>query len=233
MNIFNVEIISLFFRDHYFVFLSTIFLGTFVSTWYIIPKIIWVTNEKQLTKPVIDRSVHIKPIPTFGGVAFFMTMILTLSLVQALRLSYVGNHLIAAVTILFMVGLKDDLVVSTARVKLVGQFLAIAFLVFSPELEITSLNGFLGIEEIPLWLGCSLAAFVLLAIVNSYNLIDGIDGLAAVAGIIIGVVYAVLFYFTGQHFYVLVSMTLVGMLAGFLRFNFSRGRRKISNQYRA
>lgn len=227
MNIFNVEIISLFFRDHYFVFLSTIFFGTFVSTWYIIPKIIWVTNEKQLTKPVIDRSVHKKPIPTFGGVAFFMTMILTLSLVQALRLSYVGNHLIAAVTILFMVGLKDDLVVSTARVKLVGQFLAIAFLVFSPELEITSLNGFLGIEEIPLWLGCTLAAFVLLAIVNSYNLIDGIDGLAAVAGIIIGVVYAVLFYFTEQHFYVLVSMTLVGMLAGFLRFNFSRGRRKI------
>ena len=227
MNIFNAEVISEFFRNHYFFFLTSIFLGTFISTWYIIPKIIWVTNEKQLTKPVIDRSVHVKPIPTFGGVAFFMTMILTLSLVQALRLSYVGNHLIAAITILFMVGLKDDLVVSTARVKLVGQFLAIAFLVFSPELGISSLNGFLGITEIPSIVGYGLAGFVLLAIVNSYNLIDGIDGLAAVAGIIIGVIYSVVFYFSGEHFYVLLSMTLVGMLSGFLRFNFSKGSRKI------
>ena len=227
MNIFNAEVISQFFVSNYFLFLNSIFLGTFGATWYLIPKIIWVTNEKELTKPVIARSVHVKPIPTFGGVAFFMTIILSLSLVQALRLSHVGNHLIAAVTILFMVGIKDDLVVSTARVKLVGQLLAIAFLVFSPELELNSLNGFLGLGELSLWFGYTLAGFILLAIINSYNLIDGIDGLAAVAGIIMAVIYTVVFYLSGEHYFVLVSMSVVGMLGGFLRFNFSRGRRKI------
>lgn len=227
MNIFNAEIISEFFKNHYFLFLASIFLSTFVITWYIIPKIIWVSREKELTKPVIGRSVHLKPIPTFGGVAFFLTLILMLAFVQGLRLSYVGNHLIAAITILFLVGVKDDLVISTARVKLVGQLLAISFLVFSPELAINSLHGFLGISTIPAWLGYSIAGFLLLGIINSYNLIDGIDGLAAVVGIIIGVLYAVLFYFTGEHFYVLVSMTLVGILAGFLRFNLARGKKKI------
>ncbi|HET8886897.1 MAG TPA: MraY family glycosyltransferase [Salinimicrobium sp.] len=227
MNIFDADVISRFFYQNYFFFLAAIFLGTFITTWYIIPKIIWVTNEKNLTKPVIDRSLHSNPIPTFGGVAFFVTLILTLSMVQALQLSYVGNHLMAALTILFMVGLKDDLVISSARVKLVGQLLAVFFLIFSPELEITSLHGFLGFEQIPYWLGCVLAAFLLLATINSYNLIDGIDGLAAITGIIIGVIYSVVFYFTGQHFYVLISMTLVGILGAYLRFNFAKGKSKI------
>lgn len=227
MNIFNQEIISAFFKEHYFLFLASVFFGTFAVTWYIIPKIIWVTTQKQLTKPVIDRSVHVNPVPTFGGVAFFMTMVLTLSMVQALELSKVGNHLMAAITILFMVGIKDDLVISTARVKLVGQFLAIFFLVFSPELEIITLHGFWGIDDIPYWLGCTLATFIMLATINSFNLIDGIDGLAAITGIIISVIYAVVFFFTKQPFYVLVSMTMVGMLSAFLRFNFSKGRRKI------
>src|SRR5690606_21944682 len=148
----------------------------------------------------IERSVHVRPIPTFGGVAFFMTLILVLAMVQTLGLNHAGNHLIAAATILFMVGLKDDLVVSTARVKFIGQLAAISFLVFFPEFELVRLHGFLGIEEIPQGLGYLLAGFIMVAIINSYNLIDGIDGLAAVAGMIIGTVYATLFYLAGQHF---------------------------------
>lgn len=227
MNIFSTEVISSFYQNHYLLFVLSVLVGSFATTWYLVPKIIWVTQKKELTKPVIGRSVHTKPIPTFGGVAFFVTLILAISLIQVLELDSVGNHLIAALTILFMVGIKDDLVVSTARVKLAGQIMAIGFLVFSPGLEIDNLHGFLGFNAIPSWVGMGLGAFVLLAIINSYNLIDGIDGLASVIGIIAGAVYAGIFYLTGQHFYVLVSVILMGMLAGFLRFNYSSGRRKI------
>lgn len=227
MNIFSADVITQFYENHYLLFLAVILVGTFVCTWYLIPKVIWVTREKQLMKPVIERSVHKQPVPTLGGMAFFITMVLAVSLIQVLRLENVGNHLIAAITILFMVGLKDDLVVSTARVKLFGQLIAISFLIFVPELHITTLNGFLGIHEIPLWLGLGLATFVMLAIINSYNLIDGIDGLATVTGMIIGSIFAGIFYYTGQDLYVLLSLSLVGMLGGFLRFNYSRGRNKI------
>ena len=227
MNIFSADVINDVYQNHYLPFLFLVAIGAFVSTWYLIPKIIWVTHEKDLNKPVIGRSAHTRPIPAFGGVAFFVTLVLALSLIQVLELSKVGNHLIAALTILFMVGIKDDLVVSTARVKLIGQLVAIGFLVFLPGFEISSLHGFLGVEEIPAWFGVALGAFVVLGIINSYNLIDGIDGLAAVTGMIIGSIYTGIFYITGQHFYVLVSLTLVGMLGGFLRFNYSKGRRKI------
>ena len=176
---------------------------------------------------VVGRSAHSTKTPSFGGVAFFLTLILTLTLLQSLRLTYVGNNLIGAITLLFMVGLKDDLVISTARVKLFGQIAAVCFLVFSPELQLTSLHGFWGIYEIPEPLGYVINAVLAIALINAYNLIDGIDGLAALAGIVISGTYAVIFYLTGNSYFVLVSVSVVGILTAFLRFNFSRGRGKI------
>lgn len=227
MNILNQEVILEFFRSHYEVFLGCLFLGTFVITYYLIPKVLWVSKEKNLTAPVVGRSSHAVETPSFGGVAFFITLILVLSLIQSMRLSYVGNHLIAAITILFMVGLKDDLVVSTARVKLFGQITATCFIIFSPELHLSSLQGFWGIYEIPEAVGLSIKAILVIALINAYNLIDGIDGLASMVGIVISACFACAFYFTNQPFYALVSISLTGILSAFLRFNFSRGQRKI------
>ncbi len=227
MNLLNHEVILGLFRDNYLLFVLCMFLGAFAMTFYLIPKVLWVSKEKNLMAEVVGRSAHSSATPSFGGVAFYITLIMVLALIQSLRLNYVGSHLIGAITILFMVGLKDDLVISTARVKLFGQFTAASFLVFSPELQLTNLHGFLGLYEIPLGLAYLLKGFIVLSLINAYNLIDGIDGLAAIVGIVISIVYAGVFYFTGEPYYVLVSISLTGILTAFLRFNFSRGSRKI------
>ena len=227
MNILDQQVVLDFFRSNYEWFVGLVFLGTFAMTFYLIPKVLWVTKEKNLMAAVNERSAHATAVPTFGGVAFFISIILVLSIIQGMRLSYVGNHLIAAVTVLFMVGLKDDLVISTARVKLVGQIAAALFLVFSPEMELISLHGFFGIHEIPIVLGLFLKTIFIIALINAYNLIDGIDGLGAITGIVISIMYAWVFYATGNPFYVLISISVAGILAAFLRFNFSRGRNKI------
>src|SRR5699024_10186921 len=153
--------------------------------------------------------------------------ILMLSILQTLRLTYVGNHLIAGITILFMVGLKDDLVISTARVKFFGQLAAVCFLVFSPELQLDNLQGFWGIYEIPLLFSYLIKAVIAIALINAYNLIDGIDGLAAMIGIVITGIYAYIFHLTGNSYFLLVCVGLIGILSAFLRYNFSRGQRKI------
>lgn len=227
MNILDQEVILEFFRANYEIFLGCLFLGTFGLTYYLIPKVLWVSKEKNLTAEVIGRSSHSVATPSFGGVAFFMTLVLVLSLVQTMRLSYVGNHLIGAITILFMVGLKDDLVVSTARVKFFGQVTAACILIFSPELYFTDLQGFWGIHEVPEGLSFLFKGILIIALINAYNLIDGIDGLASMVGIVVSLTYASAFYITGQPFYVLVSLSLSGILCAFLRYNFSRGRKKI------
>ena len=227
MNLLNHEVILELFRAYYLLFVLCMFLGTFAVTFYLIPKVLWVSREKNLMAEVVGRSAHCTETPSFGGVAFYITLIMVLALIQSLRLNYVGGHLIGAITILFMVGLKDDLVISTARVKFLGQIAAACFLVFSPEMHLTNLYGFWGIHEIPEILGLLLTGFLIIALINAYNLIDGIDGLAALVGIVICTAYATVFYVSENPYYVLISVSLGGILSAFLRFNYSRGERKI------
>ena len=227
MNIFDQDLLVQWFRTYYFLFLGGLFLGTFFLTWYLIPKVLWVTKEKQLHSDINSRSSHSNAVPSFGGVAFFITVIMVLSLLQTLRLNFVGDHLIAAITILFMVGLKDDLVISTAKAKFVGQLFAAGFIVFSPEMHLTSLYGFCGIYELPPVVGYFLTAFIIVAVINAFNLIDGIDGLAALTGICVSGVFAYVFYLTQHPYFVLIGISVAGILSGFLRYNLSRGHRKI------
>jgi len=227
MNLLNHEVILELFHAYYLLFVMCMFLGAFVLTFSLIPKVLWVSKEKNLMAEVVGRSAHSIETPSFGGVAFYITLIMVLALIQSLRLNYVGGHLIGAITILFMVGLKDDLVISTARVKLFGQIAAACFIIFSPEMHLTTLHGFLGIYEIPEILGLLLTGFLIIALINAYNLIDGIDGLAGLVGIVICTVYAVIFYITKNPYFVLISVSLGGILCAFLRFNYSRGQRKI------
>ena len=227
MNILDQEVILEFFRQNYLWFVATVFAGTFGLTYYLIPKVLWVTKEKNLLTGMNERSSHSIAVPSFGGVAFYITIIMVLSILQSMRLTYIGNHLIAACTILFMVGLKDDLVISTARVKLFGQATAAMFLIFSPEMALNTLHGFLGIYEIPMAVGFLLKVFLVVALINAFNLIDGIDGLAAIVGIVISSMLAYVFYIAHQPYYVLVSISITGILTAYLRYNFSRGANKI------
>lgn len=227
MNLLDHEVILELFSAYYLLFVMCMFLGAFAITFYIIPKVLWVSKEKNLMAEVVGRSAHSTETPSFGGVAFYITLIMVLAFIQGLRLNYVNGHLIGAITIIFMVGLKDDLVISTARVKLFGQIAAACFLVFSPEMHLSSLHGFLGIYEIPWILSFLLTGFLIIGLINAYNLIDGIDGLAALVGIVICSAYAAAFYISENPYYVLISVSLGGILCAFLRFNYSKGHQKI------
>lgn len=227
MNILDQNILLDLFHQHYLFFAVGVFFVAFSLTWYLTPKVLWVSTEKGLMKEVNARSSHKTAIPPFGGVAFFLVLVLIISLLQALRTSPTGNHLIIGLTFLFMAGLKDDLVISSARLKFISQLFAAGFIIFSPELQLTSLHGFLGVFEIPILLGYAFKILIVVALINAYNLIDGIDGLAGIVGIVISLTYALVFYSTGHPYFVLLSLCTAGILSAFLRFNFSRGRKKI------
>ena len=227
MNVLSHEVILELFYGNYLMFILCMFLSTFGLTFFLIPKVLWVSKEKNLMAAVVGRSSHSVATPSFGGVAFYITLIMVLTFIQNFRFNSVGLQLIPAITILFMVGLKDDLVISTARVKLSGQIAAACFLVFSPEMQVTSLYGFLGIYEIPMIVGAFLSGFLILALINAYNLIDGIDGLAGLVGIVICTTYGAVFYITENHYFVLISVALGGILLAYLRFNYCKGEQKI------
>ncbi|WP_228850357.1 glycosyltransferase family 4 protein [Aegicerativicinus sediminis] len=227
MNLlFDPQVLLNYFNEHRIIFSIVIFTASFAITYFIIPKIIFVTYKRRLLTEVGDRSSHKVRTPVFGGVSFFITIVLVLSVTQSMyKELLIGNQIIAAITILFLVGLKDDLVVSTAKAKLISQFFAIAFVVFLPELNILSLKGFLGLYELG-YLNLAAIIFMLL-VINGYNLIDGIDGLAAIIGIIICSAYAYTYFILHDNFYFLLSLTVIGSLSAFLRYNLSNTKKKL------
>ncbi|NJM14218.1 MAG: undecaprenyl/decaprenyl-phosphate alpha-N-acetylglucosaminyl 1-phosphate transferase [Bacteroidales bacterium] len=85
----------------------------------------------------------------------------------------------------------------------------------------------MGIYDIPYIASLLITVFVFLVILNGFNLIDGIDGLASTVGIISTVAFSVWFYNAGMYHYVVLGAGLVGGLMAFLRFNVYKGTYKI------
>ncbi len=202
-----------------------LFLGAFVLTYLTIPKIIIVVEFKRLMDSPNQRSSHMMRTPTLGGIAFFYTLIFALFFINGRDAFDEAMYIIPGLTILFIVGLKDDLVVISPGAKLLSQVFAIAFILANPSFTIHSLNGFLNINEIPYYLYLIIGGFMMITIINSYNLIDGIDGLASVVGIVILVIYTTIFYLTEEYFFALLAIALNASLMAFLGFNLSSDKK--------
>lgn len=202
-----------------------IFLIAFFTTYFIIPKIIWVVNSRDLIDKPDHRSSHLKSTPTMAGVSFFLAVIMAVFFAKRFDIDTIGINLIVALTIIFIIGLKDDLVVSSPKAKLGGQILAILAVLLSSSLHFVDFNNFLGLQASSLFITLPVTVFMMLAIINSYNLIDGIDGLASIVGIVIFSAYATIFYMLEINFYFLISLSFAGVLFAYLRYNFSRTKK--------
>jgi len=203
----------------------SIFIGIFLLTYLTIPKIIKVVEHKRLMDHPNQRSSHSSRTPTLGGVAFFYCLIFALFFIRGRDVFDEAMYIIPGLTILFIVGLKDDLVVISPGAKLLSQVFAIVFILANPSFTIHSLNGFLNIYEIPYYLYLIIGGFMMITIINSYNLIDGIDGLASIVGIVILVIYTTIFYLTEEYFFALLAIALNASLMSFLGFNLSSNKK--------
>lgn len=205
----------------YLIALATL-AGSFALVMYLIPKIRYIVLRRNLTDNPDKRSSHKISTPTMAGVAFFLTLILILKLFDGWDVDNIALSLTGALTIIFALGLKDDLIVSTPRAKIGGEILAIFFILFCDGLQINSLDGFLGIYDIPIVASYGIIALMILTIINSYNLIDGIDGLASTIGIVVFGVFGFIFFILSLHFYSILCLSLIGILLAYLRYNLSK-----------
>ncbi|MBT8188327.1 MAG: undecaprenyl/decaprenyl-phosphate alpha-N-acetylglucosaminyl 1-phosphate transferase [Croceitalea sp.] len=202
-----------------------LFIGAFVLTYLTIPKIIGVVEYKRLMDDPNKRSSHQQKTPTLGGISFFYTLIFALFFIYGRAEFNEPIYIIPGLTILFIVGLKDDLVVLSPGSKLIAQIMAISFILVNPSFTIESFNGFLNIYEIPYYLYLLIGGFLMVTIINSYNLIDGIDGLASVVGIVIMVIYTTIFYLSEEYFFALIAITANACLMAFFGFNVSSDKK--------
>ena len=201
------------------------FLLAFVIAYQTFPTILYVAKEKHLMDEPDSRSVHSDRTPTLGGIGIFFSIVVVMTITGAMLNTKVLLLVMGGLTILFFLGLKDDLTVLSARKKFVGQLLAALLLIVFTDTRIIGFSKILDVDVLPYWVSIFFTLFVYILIINAYNLIDGVDGLAGSIALIISAVYSVLFYNSGALSLATISVALIGALLAFLRYNFSSGKK--------
>ena len=158
---------------------GVIILISFFLVYFIIPKVIWINQYRNLMDDPDYRSSHKRSTPTMAGFSFFISLPIILFFISNWDKDFIGVSYLASITIMFAIGLKDDLARSTPSAKIAGEIVAIFFILLNQDLWLINFHGFLGLYEIPYLISFPLTFFILLYIINSFNLIDGIDGLAS------------------------------------------------------
>lgn len=200
-------------------FLLSLFCSFIISV-VAIPTIIKISYLKHLYDVPDDRKVHGRIIPTLGGLAIFAGFTISLSLFAPSGTEFFEyQYLYAALLLIFFIGLQDDILIISPLKKLLGQIIAAVFIVHLGGVQLTSLYGLFGIENIGHSYGQILTVFTLLVIMNGFNLIDGINWLSGGVGIIVSSAFGVFFLVNGFLEYAVISSALVGAILGFLWFN--------------
>lgn len=200
------------------------FITAFSLTYLVIPAIIRVAKEKHLYDSPNERSAHAEPTPSLGGIAIFAGVFCGIILWAPMYTFGMLQYVLAALVIIFLVGIKDDLLPMSPIQKLLGQVLAALILVYKSNVKITSLYGILGVYDLPELLSFSLSVITIVGIVNAFNLIDGINGLAGSIGLLACLTLGAWFFAAEQLEFAVVAFSLAGALTAFLKYNFTPAR---------
>lgn len=214
--------------------LKIILVGSLISfllTYRAIPVIVYLSYAKNLFVIPNKRSSHLISTPNLGGVGIFIGAVFTTNFIGSLVLNQSQlsqlTALNASMILLFFAGIKDDIHNLTPYKKILIQIFATLIVVISSNLRIEGFFSIFGIEELPLFISYFFTIIVFIFMINAYNLIDGIDGLAGSIAIIIFGFYGYIFFLNNNFFGLILCVTIIGSMGAFLVFNLSKSRRKI------
>ncbi len=194
-------------------------LTSFFAGFLITPILIKALKKANIGDAPGGRKIHKTFIPSMGGIGFVVASAIAMSIwgwnfpLPEIR------YLLGAIVIVFFVGLRDDMVEMKATQKLLAQLIAVILVVVASDIRIKDLQGFLGIGELNMIVSYAFSAFVLLAVTNAFNLIDGLDGLAGTIATIAFSILGSWFMINGLESYAVLSFTLLGGVLAFMIFN--------------
>ena len=206
----------------------------------IIPQILLIAFRKNLFDEPGERKIHHIPVPRLGGLAFTPVIFFTMAFLFGVN-QYFGNWgfifefsrnvnvmvmSLCAMTLLYLVGIADDLIGVRYRAKFIIQIICGLFLT-SAGIWVRGLYGFCGIHHVNIWIGGALVVFLVVFIINAINLIDGIDGLASGLSAVACLYYGIVFFELRQYTFAILSFITLGVIVPFFYYNvFGRAERQ-------
>ncbi len=150
---------------------------------YLNPKLVRIAYAKNLLDSPGTRKLQKKPVPVIGGISVYLAAI---AAAAGCNLFIPTNSLymaVAAISIIFFVGLFDDMTDLSPKKKFICQIALVLLLFFTDTYKIDNLNGVFGIYDLPMWLSLVLSLLTGVGLMNAINMIDGVDGLSSGYGI--------------------------------------------------
>ncbi len=183
-----------------------------------------------LSAPTTERHLHEVPLPRIGGVAIFSAFVLTVGIALIISWRYPSlnfgfspttlKSILLPASLIFLLGVYDDLRGVGPYTKFAVQAVAGGIL-FAFGLRILDIPVLFGVQHFPWFVSLPLTILWVIAITNAFNLIDGLDGLAAGSALFSTLVVFVVALLSGSILVSVLSLALVGATLGFLRFNFN------------
>lgn len=193
----------------------------FIITFFAIPAIISVAEQKKLFDVPDARKLHTRPIASLGGIGIFSGFFLASILGVSVNAFPEFQYFFAASTIIFFIGINDDMVALTAMRKIIGQVLVAAILIHLGDVRLSSMHGLFGLQQLPESISLAFSYMTIIVIINAFNLIDGIDGLAGTLGMLTTSVFGAYFFLADMPAYAVMSFAMTGSLLAFLIFNYN------------
>ena len=198
-----------------------------VCVWGVHPRLVKFAFDNNVVDKPNARKLNQVPVPVLGGVGVFMGFAIALYTIAAIARIQLPHIYAVALLLMLGVGLIDDLYDLKPKVKFSAQILAVLLLYFVGDLRIDNLHGILGVYDVPMIVSLPLTLIACVGLINSLNLIDGIDGLSSGYSIVASILFAAWTCMQSNNVNLLMACALVGALVPFFIYNVFGTRHKM------
>ena len=202
-------------------------LAAFVLSWVIYPVIYRYAQAKNIVDTPNYRKLQKKPVPLLGGVVIALAMVCPMLIFDSYAAEGSAHIPIVFICLLLLVGLLDDVYNLSASLRFITEVAIVGIYIWVTPEMIDSLHGLWQIGQIPYPIAVILSILAGVGIINSINLIDGIDGYSSGFGIVSCSLLAAVFFVSGNWFWGGLLIIVVAAIIPFFCYNVFSTRKKM------
>ena len=190
-----------------------------LGTLWIHPKILKIAILKNLVDNPDARKLQRNPVPVMGGMAVFFGIVIGICSSQAIFNCPNAFMLTTAMLIMLYIGTIDDVIDLSPKMRFIIEILVVAWLMYVNDASINNFWGLWGVHAIPEWISWPLTIFAAVGIINAINLIDGVNGLSSGFCFMASVLFAIIFYNSGNIVMTTLAVSAAGAIVPFFLHN--------------
>ena len=155
------------------------FLSAMLLTFWIHPRIVRIAKIKNIVDNPNSRKLQRRAVPVMGGFTVFFGIVVGVGLTSVFFDSYALFTCVVAMTVMMYFGFTDDILGLSPWLRIIVEIIMVGFVIKMDMVNMNDMHGLFGIHKLPVWLSLPLSAVAGVGIINSINMIDGVDGLSS------------------------------------------------------